>query len=137
VPLLTYTIRGGLYLVAGLLLSGCVTERQIASNPTEIRKYTLRETHGVFQVAGCVYHPGKFSLKPGQTIKLSEALQMAGGSINGNYFASERSANLRDIRVKRKQNDTIIEFKLDIYPGENGGNFIIQPGDSIFVPELI
>ena len=125
----------GVCACAGLFLVSCVSERKIDLVPGEIATFSQRQEQGVFQVAGCVYHPGTFSIKPGQTVKLSEVIKKAGGTINGNYFAGERSASLRRVKVMRYEKGSVVEFTLDVWKG-TGGSFIIKSGDRIYVPEL-
>ncbi len=102
-----------------------------------VAEYEKNAGDQIFTVKGCVHHPGAFRLKHGQGMKLSEALRLAGGTINGNYFAGERAAYLIKIHVLRLEGGTVIAFELDVRPGHSDGDFEIKPGDSIFVPELV
>ena len=126
-------VRHPLCVVLGLFLFGCAPLGfKVDGNTSFITKL---EEDGVYQLGGCVYHPGKFHLSHGQTITLSEALKKAGGTINGNYFKGERAAMLTDICILRVRDGSLFEFKLNLRKGD--GNFIVQPGDVIYVPELV
>ena len=117
-------------------LLGCATSSVIDGSrfPTQIEQLEQDKTDQIFRIGGSVNHPGSYSLKSDQTIKLSEALQKAGGTIPGT--SADNGAYLTKVTVLRLENKKEITFKLDVSQHGTDGNFLIKSGDQIFVPEV-
>ena len=121
-------------VLAALWSTACATDRQVSVSPATLAVFQQDELKGVYRVEGYVSHPGVFSIKRGETLKLSEVLRRAGGT--GLHHPLDEGADLRHIRVRRLQNGGVIEFRLDVWHGD-GGDFVIKPGDLIDVPESV
>jgi hypothetical protein len=118
-----------------LLPTACVSSKIITADSSALNSYQKNAERNVFIVKGCVYHPGTFSLKPEETIALSEALKKAGGTIPGSSWDS--GAYLTKIRVFRINHAAVVAYTLDVWHGTDGKNFPIKAGDQIFVPEVL
>jgi protein involved in polysaccharide export with SLBB domain len=132
-----------LFIPLVVLLVSCAPNTRITDAPAALETYQRDAQMGLFTVKGCVHHPGTFSIKPNETVTLAEALKEAGGTItgttgdDGSNLRDISGANLRDIRVLRINNGSVVERKLDAWPGLDGQNFLIRAGDQIYVPEVI
>jgi len=91
------------------------------------------EKNQVIRVSGCVRHPGAFALGRDRNVSLEEALQLAGRPNPDSAFKNK--ASLAGVRVSRLQDNAVITLNVDARPGHDGRNFIVKPGDEIFVPE--
>jgi hypothetical protein len=129
--------------LASLLLMGCASHAELGSDISSPDAndfvsgpdmHRQDEQAHLFRVAGAVRHPGKFSLGAGQTVTLAQALQLAGGPNTRTTY--NNVASLQTIRITRLQNGSITATNVDARPGHDGQNFVIKPGDEVFVPEL-
>jgi protein involved in polysaccharide export with SLBB domain len=97
----------------------------ISRGTTDVGIYVARLRTNQVYVTGEVTQAGAFQLASVATV--TNALYAAGGPT--------RLANLRDIRVQRRNGETI---SLDLYPyllwGDTSGDVILEQGDVVFVP---
>lgn len=89
---------------------------------------------GSVVVLGRVRTPGRVNIPPTQDLRLSAAIQQAGGL--------DTSARASAIRLTRKKDDgtteqKTIDFTAIGQQGEIGNDLLLQAGDLIFVPERI
>ena len=115
-------------LASVLLLAGCASDAQISS--TDL--YTSAQS-GVYNVHGAVIHPGSFNLPAGESLTLSEAIKRSGGFKPGNEW--DDGGNPDTVRVSRLVHGSVVQYTLIASPGGHDEDFIIRPGDSIFVPK--
>ncbi len=125
---------------AGLTLSeieAVVTERLAPEYRGEVPRVTASVVASAgteFSVMGRVNAPGAFT--PTRQLNVLEALALAGGPAE--------FANLSDVVVLRKVNDTIVPYRVDVSRlfkanvrsshVEDANILIMQPGDTIIVP---
>jgi polysaccharide biosynthesis/export protein len=80
-------------------------------------------------VTGMVLHPGK--ILSDHTITALEAVMEAGGF-------DYAKADLKDVTVIRRENNTMKNYKLNlkaVLNGQQSDPFYLKPGDIVFVPE--
>jgi protein involved in polysaccharide export with SLBB domain len=90
-------------------------------------------------VMGTVKRPGIFTLASDDRLTLEQALELAGGLHEGDWINSP-AASPRNIRLHREVDGQKKTFKLDgsNVRGKRGTDldFLVQPGDKIYVPYL-
>ncbi len=77
-------------------------------------------------MTGDIRQPGQIKLKPGETITIAEAINRVGGF--------DRYAAYVQVRVERRQGNSIREIKVDAFQGDGTKTFTLRPGDVVFVP---
>lgn len=109
-------------------------------NPQVIAEFVMEERAdaispwGSVVVLGRVRTPGRVNIPPTQDLRLSAAIQLAGGL--------DTSARASAIRLTRKKDDgtteqTTVDFTAVGQHGEIGNDLLLRAGDLIFVPERI
>jgi protein involved in polysaccharide export with SLBB domain len=88
---------------------------------------------GIYQVHGAVIHPGYFHLGSREQLTLGEAIRRSGGFKPGNEW--DDGGNPDAVRLQRVVHGSVIELTLIASPGGHDEDFVILPGDSIFVPK--
>jgi protein involved in polysaccharide export with SLBB domain len=111
-----------------LVLAGCASDAQVSS--TDL--YTAAQS-GVYHVHGAVIHPGEFNLRGGDIVTLREAIRRCGGFKPGNEW--DDGGNPDAVRVSRLVHGSVAQYTLIASPGGHDEDFVIYPGDSIFVPK--
>lgn len=109
-------------------------------NPQVIAEFVMEERAdaispwGSVVILGRVRTPGRVNIPPTQDLRLSTAIQLAGGL--------DTSARASAIRLTRKKDDgtteqTTVDFTAVGQHGEIGNDLLLKAGDLIFVPERI
>jgi protein involved in polysaccharide export with SLBB domain len=111
-----------------LLLAGCASDAQVSATGL----YNARQM-GTYQVHGAVIHPGEFNLPGGELLTLRQAINRSGGFKPGNEW--DDGGNPDAVRVSRLVHGSVVQYTLYAAPGGRDEDFIIRPGDSIFVPK--
>ena len=127
-----FFVRTSVAFLMVFLLTACATDERAAEGQAASGKPSLQD---IYVVGGCVHHPGRFTIEPGVTVTLADALQKAGGPITGNYFAGQHNARLNAVRIIRIEGRSSVTYKVDMLYGDQGRSFNIQPRDQIIVPE--
>lgn len=85
-------------------------------------------------VLGCVNNPGYYTF--GQRATLTDALALAGGAITDVSATGRQVADLRNVMVQRRGENSRTVDVSRLLAGEEGENPLIMPGDTIIVPGL-